>query len=684
MTTSGPHHAQEDELALDSALNAAQKTAVTAAPGPHLVVAGAGTGKTRTLVYRVAYMVAQGLAPESILLLTFTRRASQEMLRRASTVLDARCERVSGGTFHGFANLVLRRWAHLLGYTDGFTIVDRSDAGDLIGVVRTEGEYARKGRRFPRKDTLLDLLSKQVNTNRSLEQLLAEDMPQFVDDRDDIEDLGKRFAARKKELNVLDYDDLLVGLRDLLAGHEVVRAKLAATYYAVLVDEFQDTNRLQAHIAALLAAGHGNLMVVGDEAQSIYAFRGASFRNIVDFPRLFPNCARTVLEQNYRSTQAVLDLANAILAPAREVTPKTLFSELPTGPKPRYVRTDDDGAQAAFIAERILAMREEGTPLAEIAVLARAAWHTNALEVELQRRNIPFMKYGGVRFVEAAHIKDVCALLRLATNPRDMAAWHRVLTLLEGIGPTGAQRIASQVIEAGGDLEVLAAPHLARQRYGDDLAKLGALLSQLRGEDTSVSERLDEALAFYQRLMSKKYDDVRRRQQDLEALQTLAERYDTLDQFLADLAIDPPNLTRPQKDHDPDDEAITLSTVHSAKGLEWQAVFVINLNEGHFPNWASRDDPEAREEERRLLYVAVTRARRHLYLVRPDVLAQRGRGERIAEISPFLAELDLAALTEETVYTRRSETPAWGDTKCEAAEDDAMLRRIQAYFGDDA
>ncbi len=665
-------------------LNPAQRAAVAALDGPHLIVAGAGSGKTRTLVYRVANLVARGVAPESILLLTFTRRAAHEMLRRAEAILDERCRRVAGGTFHSFANLVLRRYGQKLGYEGGFTILDRADAADLVGLLRTEGGYDRQGRRFPRKDTILDLFSKQVNTHRPLADLLAEDYPQFLDDLDALSELARAYEARKREHNVMDYDDLLVNLRDLLVHHEEVRGKLAALYRFVMVDEYQDTNRLQAHIAALLAAGHGNLMVVGDDAQSIYSFRGADFRNIMDFPKVFPGCQISVLEQNYRSTQPILDLANAILEGAREKYAKSLFTEIPGASRPLLVRTADDEGQARFVAERVLELREEGVPLRDIAVLCRAAWHSNTLELELRRRNLPFRKFGGIKFVEAAHVKDVCALLRLSANPRDAGAWFRILQFYDGIGPRTAQAIGQQVIAQGGDLAVLVAPELARRKFGPDLAALRQLLGRLAAPGLGLAERVDQAVAAYRELMPAKYDDAQRRSRDLEALLALAGRYPTVEEFLTDLAIEPPEVARPGARDDREDEWLTVSTVHSAKGLEWHTVFLIHLNSGQFPAYRSLVDPDPAvlEEERRLFYVGVTRAQQNLYLLKPETLPRRGAwGGEIAEMTPFLAELSrLGELVEAVVYAPETAEEGWREGEA-AAGDGALLARIQDYFG---
>ena len=658
-------------------LNAAQKQAANAMDGAHLVIAGAGSGKTRTLVHRVAHLVDQGVAPESILLLTFTRRAAQEMLRRAAQLSDARCGRVVGGTYHAFANSILRRFAQLLGYGSGFTILDRSDAVDLVGMLRSVEDTGGGKRRFPRADTLVNLFSKRINTHRSLKDILEEETPQFVDDLEAIERIENAYGQRKLEQNVMDYDDLLVQLRRLLVEHPGVRGKLSATYRYVMVDEYQDTNRLQAQIAALLAADHGNIMVVGDDAQSIYSFRGANFRNIIDFPKLFPDCRTILLEQNYRSTPPILDLANRVLEKAREKFSKRLFSHLDGRQKPYFVRTTDDHTQAQFVCDTILELREDGVPLSDMAVLSRAAWHSNILELELGNRNIPFRKFGGIRFVEAAHIKDVSALLKLSLNPLDNGAWFRVLQLFDGIGPRTAQRITADIVGQDGDPAVLIGTDYAGRRYAGDLNALYKVVSQLRDEQLDMPQKLDVALATYTHWMQHKYDDAARRRQDLKALETVAGRYDDLEAFLSDLAIDPPDFAHTQPQDDPEDEWLTVSTVHSAKGLEWQSVFILHMNAGRFPTFNASDY----EEERRLFYVAVTRSKRLLYLLKPEELTGRGGFYEIGEMSPLISEVDgFAELTEELVFTP-------GQTEAQLADgpgssDPASLQRIMDYFGE--
>jgi DNA helicase-2/ATP-dependent DNA helicase PcrA len=676
-----PRPGADPTLRFHEALNDAQLAAVQAPDGPHLVVAGAGTGKTRTLVHRVAWLIHRGVTPESILLLTFTRRAAQEMLRRASSLVDERCRRVAGGTFHAFANNVLRRHGARIGLSPQFTILDRADAVDLIGLVRAEAGYERQGRRFPRAESLLELYSKHVNTQRSLKDLLLAEMPQFEDDLDAVTDLYGRFQRRKLEQNLADYDDLLVHLRNLLANHAEARQELAARYRYLLVDEFQDTNRLQAHIAALLASVHKNIMVVGDEAQSIYSFRGASFRNIIDFPKIFPGARTTLLEQSYRSTQKILDLGNAVLDKAKEKFPKRLFSLRAGDQRPILLRVRDDLAQAEFICRRVLELREQGVPLGQMAVLARAAWHSNTLELELANHNIPFKKFGGIRFVDSAHVKDVSALLRLAANPLDVLAWHRVLQLFEGIGAKIAQNITGHVLERDGDVRVLVQPKLAIKPYGPSLRELSELLQVVADPQLALASRLEELLDRYKGWMTRKYDDAALRAKDLDALRVIAARHQDIESFLAELAIDPPDFSRGRPDDDPEDEWLTVSTIHSAKGLEWHSVFLVNLNAGRFPTWQSMTSENDFEEERRLLYVAVTRAKENLFLLKPEEILTRGQSYEVGELSPLLADLDrLEQLVEQRIYTPQPDGGQGAGGAATEADDREQLQRIQDYF----
>src|SRR5581483_211667 len=426
-------------------LNPSQHEAATTLEGPVLVIAGAGSGKTRTLVYRVARLVESGVNPAQVLLLTFTRKAAEEMLRRASTLVGASCDQVSGGTFHSFANLVLRRTARRVGLLPNFTILDRSDSEDVINLLRSRAGLDRKDRRFPRKNAILDIVSMAVNRARTVPEVIETSYAHLYDHLEDIVRLGEQYAKYKREKNLVDYDDLLVLLRDRVRDHTDVAAQLSRTYRYVMVDEYQDTNPLQAEIVRGLAATHQNVMAVGDDSQSIYSFRGATFRNIMDFPTLFANTRVIKLEENYRSTQSILDLANTIIDRAAEKHTKILraYRRSANGASPVLVQCGDEQAQSRFVTQRILELREEGVPLDEMAVLFRSSFHSFDLELELGRADIPFVKRGGFKFIETAHVKDVLAHLRVVANPHDAVSWHRVLLLLDGVGPKTADVVFS-------------------------------------------------------------------------------------------------------------------------------------------------------------------------------------------------------------------------------------------------
>ena len=658
-------------------LNPAQRAAVTAAPGYHLVIAGAGTGKTRTLVHRVAWLLDQGADPRGVVLLTFTRRAASEMLRRASGLVGGKAHRVRGGTFHGFANSVLRRHGDAVGVGRSFTVLDRGDSADLVGLVRTELGLGGKGRRFPQKGTLLKLISSAVNTTRPMERLLEDHFPWFLHDLADIEAVAVRYAARKLEQQVLDYDDLLVHLDRLLKEHADVRRLVSGRCRHILVDEYQDTNRLQGRIAALLSVEHGSLMVVGDEAQSIYAFRGATVENILRFPDVFKGAQVTVLQDNYRSTQPVLDLANGVLQSAQRRYDKQLRAHIEGGVKPCLVEVGDESEQPGWVVERVLQLREEGVPLQRMAVLFRSAWHANLLELDLGAANIPFRKFGGIQFVEAAHVKDVMALLRVVANPLDALSWFRVLQWFEGVGRRTAQRILDGVL-ANSPPRLDPAPW-ATKRYGADLAALATLIEALGALVANVPALVERALDWYQPRMPGLYDDAARRLRDLDTLPVLAEGQPNLDRFLADVSLDPPAGVEAEAD-DEEDEWITLSTVHSAKGLEWHTVFVLGLADGHFPSGYALDSDDGIEEERRLLYVAITRAERNLYLLAPRVVQRRGttgvgQGCRLLDDVPDLDERVDRVTPGRTLWIDDAQDQV-GD-----GEADARLANILDFFG---
>ena len=653
-----------------SGLNAPQRAAVTAPPGFHLVIAGAGTGKTRTLVHRVAWLIDQGADPGTIALLTFTRRAAQQMLQRAAQLVGPGAHRAQGGTFHAFANRVLRAHAEQVGRRPDFTVLDRADAENLVGLVRTELGLSGGRRRFPNKATLRKVLSRVANTGESMEAATGRLASRFLDDIDDIARVGAAYTERKARRNLVDYDDLLVLLRDLLHGQPAARREIAGRCHHVLVDEYQDTNRVQGHIAALLATEHGDLMVVGDEAQSIYAFRGATVDNILAFPTRFQGARLTVLEDNYRSTQPVLDLANGVLDSFNGGYPKALRGQSPDGPRPRLVQLSDEEGEADFIVDRVLDLREEGTPLHEQAVLIRSARHSAVLETALSVANVPFRKFGGLRFVEAAHVKDVLALLRVVANPTDELAWMRVLPWLPGVGTKTAHTLVQAVLAAHPPM--LDPTPWADKAFGDDLALLASAISGLSVRP--LQDQVEGAIDYVSLGLDARYDDAGRRVRDLDAIALLAARHDSLDAFLAEAALDPPESSEALSDED-EDEWLTVSTVHSAKGLEWDAVYVMRLADGSFPSSFSLDDPDDMEEERRLLYVAITRARRELFLLEPTLLSGRGTwafgpgctllddvpelDARVQRINPVHAADEAEGLSTGGDQARLAEVLAW-------------------------
>ncbi len=621
-------------------LNPAQYKAVSSTEGPYLVIAGAGSGKTRTLVYRVAYLVEKGIKPDEILLLTFTRKAAQEMLRRATALLDERCSRVAGGTFHSFANMTLRKYGYLLGISPGFSILDDADSEDALNLLRTQLGYHKTEKRFPRKGAILEIISKAANKVQPLGQTIAEEFPQFLEWEEDLKKMQQAYAAYKRANQLLDYDDLLLFMRDVLMKHEPVRLALSRKYRYVMVDEYQDTNKLQAQIICLLCSEHSNVMVVGDDSQSIYSFRGANFKNIIDFPKIFKGTVTITLEENYRSTQPVLNLANAVIHQAAEKFEKNLFTRKSGRRMPLFVDARDVYAQAQYIADTILEQREEGIELSEMAVLFRSSWHSNELEVELARRDIPFVKYGGQKFVEAAHIKDMVAYLRIVYNLSDAVSWYRALLLMRGIGPKSAEKILGEVIS---EKKGFSAESKLIEKH-EDAKKLFALLRTLKGQDLRPEELLSVFFEYYQPLLQEKYDDYHKRTNDLESLQRMAARYRSLEAFLTDMALEPPERNIIEAGtRDKDDSRLTLSTIHSAKGLEWSTVFVIYVAEGHLPSYLSLESAEAIEEERRLFYVALTRAKENLFLLKPHIdRSPRGYqdpgGSIFTQISRFLDE----------------------------------------------
>ncbi len=627
-------------------LNPEQLQVVTSKPGPTLVLAGPGSGKTRTLTYRVAYLLDQGVPPPQILLVTFTVKAAREMLDRVERILGAAPEGLWGGTFHHVGNLLLRRHPECVGRTATFGILDEEDAKDLIASCGSALKPSFTQTRLPQASVLEKLFSLSANTRRPLEEAVAGHAPQFLDQLSFIEQVAQTYRQRKLRGNLMDYDDLLTEWLRLFTDHPRLREEYGQRFRYILVDEYQDTNRLQFELIRALSSLHRNVLVVGDDAQSIYAFRGADLRNLLDFPDAFPGTTIHRLETNYRSTPEILRLANSSISLNQHQFPKQLRGVSGTGALPALVPLNGARQQAGFVAQRVLELREEGTPLKEMAVLFRARFQAAELELELAKRNIPYLVRGGVRFFEQAHIKDVLAFLRILINPRDELAWERILRLQEGIGSAFARRIWDRISQspdplqeacsnrAGGTLPVRVRPSWER---------LNRLLRDL--SSGSGAERQPAALLLavlrsgYESSLESRFEDARDRREDLEQLINLAANYESAERFVQDLTLREPFRGETIKGWAEPDELLVLSTIHQAKGLEWGAVFLIGLSEGQFPHPKSLDDPAALEEERRLFYVAVTRTKRELYLTYPLTRYSYQRGEVLMRPSLFIEEL---------------------------------------------
>jgi DNA helicase II / ATP-dependent DNA helicase PcrA len=627
-------------------LNPSQREAVEHLGGPLLVVAGAGSGKTWTLACRVARLVDRGVLPERILLLTFTRRAAREMLSRAERLTGERSVgRVWGGTFHAVGNRLLRLHGRALGLRPDFTVMDRTDSADLMDLIRGDLGLGATERRFPRKDTLADIYSRTVNAQTKLREVLEAEFPWCAEEVDGIRQIFDAYTDRKREHDCLDYDDLLLYWHALAltpGGGE----RAAAMFDHILVDEYQDTNALQADILDATRTNGRDVMVVGDDAQAIYAFRAATVRNILEFPDRFPGTRLVRLEQNYRSTQPILDVSNAVIALSPQRHEKTLWSERQSERQPVLLTCLDEPDQSDAVCRAVLEHREQGVPLKEQAVLFRAGHHSDLLEVELSRRNIPFVKYGGLKFMEAAHVKDALAVLRVLENPRDEVSWFRVFQLLEGVGPATARRLVREVPRDGEPVEgSLVELSTAAVIPGPARPGLDELASVARdcGADVPPPAQLGRVRRFLEPVLARRYDHAEARLRDLEQLEQLAAGYPTRGRFLADLALDPPTSTA-ELAGPPllDEDYLVLSTIHSAKGGEWDVVHVIHAADGMIPSDMATGDEERIEEERRLLYVALTRARDALYVYFPLRYHRRNHGyeDRYhhAQITRFLPE----------------------------------------------
>lgn len=629
---------QDFKIEYKELLNPAQFDAVMHNSGPALVIAGAGTGKTRTLIYRVARLIESGVDPKSILLLTFTRRAAGEMLRRASMLLDDRCRRVEGGTFHRYCSKLLHNYADRVGYPENFTIIDTSDAMDTIHLLRGRLDSIKQTKRFPKKSTLYSIFSTSVNKMIPIHDVLEKEYPQFKKHADTIQGLSDEYKNYKKVNYVMDFDDLLVYTRDLLRDSKDLREKIAFSHKHVMVDEYQDTNSLQAELTELFSSVHNNVMAVGDDAQSIYSFRGAEPENMKEFPERFKETKLIRLEENYRSTQRILDLANRVLSQSKETFEKELFTSREEGELPGLVKAANVNDQSRFLTQMVLNLREQGRELSDMAILFRNGRDSYDLEVELNKKDIPFVKFGGQKFTEAAHVKDVLAHLKIFINPQDTISWNRALMLMEGIGPKTSEQFFQWAQSSSDPFKPHKSPH-ASDRYLEQLRALSNLFSELKRFEGSVPDQLKTVVEYYSTFCKKRFDDHPKRMKDLETFVDISGSYRSLQHLIEEVALDPIEATAIETEAATKDESpLVLSTIHSAKGLEWGTVFLIQCLDGIIPSGYAIEDPKQMEEEIRLVYVAVTRAKDQLFLTYP-AMHQSFYGDYFTNPSRFIEDL---------------------------------------------
>jgi len=630
-------------------LNEQQLAAVTAPPGPLLVIAGAGSGKTRTLTYRVAYLLENGIDPRNILLLTFTNKAARQMLDRVANLLPVDASGLWGGTFHSVGNRILRRHGSALGYSNGFTIMDREDQKDLINAVVANAGIDPKEMRFPKGDVLAEIFSFVVNTETPLEELLAEKFPYFLPLLDKIKDVQARYDQKKKATNSMDFDDLLEKTLSMLQQHEGIAAFYRRQFQFILVDEYQDTNKIQADLVDMLAQDHKNVMVVGDDAQSIYSWRGANFQNILEFPKRYLDAQVFKIEMNYRSVPEILQVANAAIAANVQQFRKHLSATRGSNAvKPAVVGLNDGSEQAQFVAQRLLELRDENIDLSEIAVLYRAHYHAIELQLELSRRGIPYQITSGIRFFEQAHIKDVAAFIRFVANPRDEVAFKRMVKLLPGIGNRSAENLwnawdrslneRGEITSWGERLLPMNVSAKSRKTW----EQLAHTIDEIApaGQPNPPSEMITSIVeAIYDDYAKVNFTNYELRREDLNQLAAFARQFKDVNEFLSQLAL----ISNVDAEAAPiqmaDKEAVNLSTVHQAKGLEFNTVFIIWLTDGMFPSSRSLDTRDALEEERRLFYVAITRAKDELYLTYPHMRLSGGYGDVFQRPSRFLREI---------------------------------------------
>lgn len=616
-----------DEVRLDRSyridyhreLNNAQLQAVTAINGPVLVIAGAGSGKTRVIVYRVAYMLENGIIPDAILLLTFTRKAASEMLGRVQKLLnDTSAQKIFGGTFHAFSNYILRKYAGLLGIPPNFTIIDEEDSADTIDLIRSELKIEKREKAFPKKNRIREIISSSRNRNLTIRNVIENEYTGLKSMIGDIELISQGYGKYKKICNIFDYDDLMDVLRDSLRDNIIFRRKLHDIYRYIMIDEYQDTNIVQKEIVEYLADGTGNVLVVGDDSQSIYSFRGANYENILRFPQKYPGCRLIKIEENYRSNQKILDFTNEIIFNARIGYKKRLFSKIMHEGLPLVRKLYDQEAEAEFIVDKILEYREKGISLNQIAILVRAFWHARYIELELNRRSIPYIAVGGLKFNERKHVKDMISYLRIIQNPGDAVAWHRVLKYIPGVGIITASKIIEKIISGNG----LNIHDFEKSKFSGELMRLAGMLERATDTTISVAQKTEIIKEYYIPILQAREYDYQVRILDINVIIDLASKSGTLEKFLTDFALDPPSRnfgtgTVPLIDEG-EDQPLTISTIHSAKGLEWYSVIIPHALDGLIPSARAINNIEEIEEERRLFYVACSRAKQDLIITMPS------------------------------------------------------------------
>ena len=603
-------------------LNKAQLDAVLTKDGPVLVIAGAGSGKTRVIVHRVAYMIENGIDPGEILLLTFTRKAAAEMLGRVQQLLNNNAAgKVFGGTFHSFSNYILRKYSNLTGVPNNFTIIDEEDSADTIDLIRSELKIEKKEKAFPRKNRLQEIISSARNRNLTIRNVIESEFTGLKEFIPQIELINQGYEKYKKICRIFDYDDLMDVLRDSLRDNPVFRKRLTAQYRYIMVDEYQDTNVVQKEIVEHLSEGNRNILVVGDDSQSIYSFRGANYENILRFPQKYPDCRVIKIEENYRSNQKILDFTNDIILNAKIGYKKRLYSRILNDTLPEVRKFYDQETEAESIVDRILEFREKGVDLSQVAVLVRAFWHARYIEVELNKRSIPYVAVGGLKFNERKHVKDVISYLRIIQNQYDAVAWHRVLKYIPGVGFVTANKIIERIILEGG----LNTESYDTGKFASGLKSLSEMINKAQAAGMTIPHKIEMIKEYYAPILQSREYDYQIRMLDINVLAELSSKYDSLERFLTEFALDPPsrnfgNKTVPLVDES-EDKPLTISTIHSAKGLEWYSVIIPHALDGLIPSVRSLNNIEEIEEERRLFYVACSRAKEELLITMPSYVA---------------------------------------------------------------